>query len=104
MAPGPARAAKYQKIRIDQAPASGFRAGEPESGRGAGAARKLVTVTPAGPPRPPSPQADSESESEAELSDLESHALEDQEVTVSPGQGQDRVSVVDLEELEPGKK
>ena len=100
MAPGPARAAKYQKIRIDQAPASGSRAGEPESGRGAGAARILVTVTPAGPP--PSPPRQADSESEAAVSDLESHPLEDQEVTVSPGQRQDRDSDDELEE--PGQK
>jgi len=33
---------------------------------------------------------------------LESHPLEDQEVTVSPGQGQDRDSDDELEE--PGQK
>jgi hypothetical protein len=99
VAPGPARAAKYQKIRIDQAPVGGSRASEPGSaptgsGAGALAARILVTVIPAGPP----PQADSE----AAVSDLESHPLEDQEVTVSPGQGQDRDSDDELEE--PGQK
>jgi len=36
------------------------------------------------------------------VSDLESHPLEDQEVTVSPGQGQDRDSDDELEE--PGQK
>jgi hypothetical protein len=110
----PDRAAKYQKIRIDQAlagpaPASGSRDGDPESGRGAGAAaaRILVTVTPAGPPAPPSPPR------QAPARDWESHPLEDHwpgqpdEVTVSPGQWQDRDSDDELEELgasEPGKR
>jgi len=112
-AAAPDRAAKYQKIRIDQAPASGSRDGDPESGRGAGAAaaRILVTVTPAGPPAPPSPSPPGP----RQASDLESHPLEDhwpgqpgpEAVTVSPGQWQDRDSDDELEELgalEPGEK
>jgi len=43
-AAAPDRAAKYQKIRIDQAPASGSRDGDPESVRGAGAAAASILV------------------------------------------------------------